>query len=61
MIRGRDIAGAMQLMHADGVMRGGRYIWANYFDPEPELLAKFESISHDDFFTWETIEPEYAL
>lgn len=51
----------MQLMHADGVMRGGRYVWANYFDPEPDLLAKFESISNDDFLTWETIEPEYSL
>jgi hypothetical protein len=41
----------LQLIHADGIHRGGNYQWANYFAPEQALLdemQKLETIPLDE-------------
>ena len=40
------IGKTMQLIHADGLRSGARFIWKNYFEPAPELLAEFERLSN---------------
>lgn len=47
-------------MHADGVRSGGRYAWAVYFAPEPELLKRFEDAAAESEPDWESLEPEFA-
>tara|TARA_R110000868_G_scaffold18475_1_gene81238 strand:+ start:1193 stop:1342 length:150 start_codon:yes stop_codon:yes gene_type:complete len=47
-------------MHAESARAGGSYQWSHYFDPSPELLARFESARQSATPDWEAIEPQFT-
>jgi hypothetical protein len=46
-------------MHADAVFRGGSFRWAQYFDPAPATMQRFDDAAQTNDFDWETLEPQY--
>lgn len=42
------ISEVMQLIHAEAQRNGVRFQWRHFFEPSPELLAEFDSLSNHD-------------
>ena len=51
---GMDMARMMQLMHADGISNGNRYVWTTHYN-SPELEAIFESPKEP--IDWKELDP----
>jgi hypothetical protein len=41
-----DMAKVMQLLHAEGIRNNATYQWANFFEPEQDLLDEFERLAN---------------
>jgi len=41
-----DMAEVLQLIHADGVRNGGRYMWKHYFEASQEIINEFEALKN---------------
>ena len=41
-----DMAEVLQLIHADGVRNGGRYVWKNFFEVSQEIMDEFETLAN---------------
>lgn len=60
VLRTWELSRVLQLMHAEAARAGGRFEWAHFFDPEPELLARFESASQLTEPDWNQLEPHFS-
>ena len=60
VIRKWELSRVLQLLHAEGIYRGGMFQWRVYMDPEPELVEAFESASNAPAPDWTTLEPDFA-
>jgi hypothetical protein len=43
-----EMSKLLQLFHVEASIRGASLRWSNFFEPEPELLAKFEELANTE-------------
>jgi hypothetical protein len=43
-----DMAQLLQLFHVESCLRGAQLTWSHYFEPEPDLIARFEELANGD-------------
>jgi hypothetical protein len=60
VLRTWELSRVLQLMHAEAARSGGNFAWAHYFDPEPELLARFDSARENAEPDWHQLEPDFS-
>jgi hypothetical protein len=56
LIERTDMSRVLQLLHTEGIYRGGSYLWTWYPEPPKELMDMLDKAGEKNQYSWEDFE-----